>query len=286
MKWLLAIALFLVTACGDERPSKPTQKCKVTETAEQVTLNCGGTITVIPKGKDGKDGKDGTDGIAGNDGADGTNGVNGTDGVDGTNGVDGQDGADFVPTAPTVNQQIQSVVDQENANRTFAGQNQLSPGLSCTVNKFGSVASPQYPSSIADSVSGANYNRYAFSYTLKSSINQPSTPVTNGLNIFPTAVRSNPDYQTWYRVTCQGYVVVTETNYYNFSITSDDGAILQVDGLTLNGDGNHSSTTKTGSVALQKGVRYLKVDYMQAAGTQELILKMNGSVLSADRFYF
>ncbi|MFZ4574107.1 MAG: PA14 domain-containing protein, partial [Phycisphaerales bacterium] len=61
---------------------------------------------------------------------------------------------------------------------------------------------------------------------------------------------------------------------YEFRLTSDDGAILFVDGRpVVRHDGLHAATARTGSVNLKAGVRAIKVLMFEAQGEQALKLR-------------
>ena len=60
---------------------------------------------------------------------------------------------------------------------------------------------------------------------------------------------------------------VQEPGKYNFSLMSDDGSKLYIDGKTLiNNDGLHSVLERTGSVTLKRGVHRIRVSYFQGPG--------------------
>ena len=51
---------------------------------------------------------------------------------------------------------------------------------------------------------------------------------------------------------------------YQFELTADDGANLYIDGqLVIDNDGTHAAITKTGSMALTKGIHTMRVSYFQ-----------------------
>jgi len=71
-----------------------------------------------------------------------------------------------------------------------------------------------------------------------------------------------------------GYVEVPEDSVYIFSLASDDGAKLWIDGrLVVDNDGLHGATTKTGSIALAKGAHKIVLNYFNGTGGAALNLK-------------
>ena len=61
-----------------------------------------------------------------------------------------------------------------------------------------------------------------------------------------------------------GYIDIPEDGIWSFSLTSDDGAILEIDGkLVVNNDGSHSAITTMGRVPLMKGLHAYKLVYLE-----------------------
>ena len=70
-----------------------------------------------------------------------------------------------------------------------------------------------------------------------------------------------------------GYLVVTESGNYTFSLTSDDGSRLRIaDEVVVDNGGEHAAQTKTGQRALERGTYPLVVEYTQAGGSAALEL--------------
>ena len=79
-------------------------------------------------------------------------------------------------------------------------------------------------------------------------------------------------------------VVETEADY-DFRIVSDDGAILQIDGMAIvDNDGvKNAPAEKTGPVHLVKGTHRITVDYFQAKGNVALQVFCKKKGDSADK---
>ena len=61
-----------------------------------------------------------------------------------------------------------------------------------------------------------------------------------------------------------GYVDIPEDGIWSFSITSDDGAILEIDGtLVVDNDGSHSAITTFGRIPLLKGMHPYRIIYLE-----------------------
>jgi hypothetical protein len=64
-----------------------------------------------------------------------------------------------------------------------------------------------------------------------------------------------------------------EDTEIRFRIASDDGSRLYVDGdLVVDNWGAHAVRTRTGKIALEAGVHYLRLDYFEASATAEVTL--------------
>ena len=61
-----------------------------------------------------------------------------------------------------------------------------------------------------------------------------------------------------------GYIDIPEDGIWNFSLTSDDGAILEIDGtLVVDNDGSHSAITTFGRIPLLKGLHPYRIVYLE-----------------------
>ncbi len=70
-----------------------------------------------------------------------------------------------------------------------------------------------------------------------------------------------------------GPFTVPDDAVYVFSLTSDDGSKLWIDGkLVIDNDGLHASTTKTGAVPLAKGVHNIDLGWFNGTGGSALSL--------------
>lgn len=66
-------------------------------------------------------------------------------------------------------------------------------------------------------------------------------------------------------------IQIDNTGEYSFSVTSDDGAKLYIDGkLIVDNDGSHTRITKTGKALLEKGNHVIRVDYFDDYGSEFL----------------
>ena len=71
--------------------------------------------------------------------------------------------------------------------------------------------------------------------------------------------------------TFNGYIDVPEEGLWEFAVTSDDGAVLELDGrLVVNGDGSHANFKATGHVGLRKGLHAFRLRYLEDYEGQNL----------------
>ena len=78
-----------------------------------------------------------------------------------------------------------------------------------------------------------------------------------------------------YGVVIDGYIQVPATDIYYFTISSDDGSSLYIDGkLVIVHDGLHSLADKKGEVALEAGFHSIRVEFFQKTGGDDLKLSI------------
>src|SRR5262245_44496511 len=75
----------------------------------------------------------------------------------------------------------------------------------------------------------------------------------------------------------EGYFRADAAGKYTFTLSSDDGSRLLIDGKKIvDNDGIHATETKAGSVELTKGVHQVIVDYFQGGGEATLDVAIEG----------
>jgi hypothetical protein len=212
----------------------------------------------------------GVKGSAGATGATGTAGPTGNDGAAGPTGATGPQGNPAPSPSPTptpgpyaLNDTIAS---QYNQFREAEGQEDIIPGLDCTLYTI-----PQTTTAI---IGATITNMGAFEYL--GVFNQPNVSVSQGFNVLPLSLQ--PVYQTWYIVKCTGYVSIGASGWYEFDTTSDDGSNLYIDGV-------HGSHTVVNAKFLQANIHSFELDFMQANGNEMLIVNLNGNLLPSQILY-
>ncbi|MBR1926765.1 MAG: GH92 family glycosyl hydrolase [Bacteroidales bacterium] len=89
-----------------------------------------------------------------------------------------------------------------------------------------------------------------------------SPVVSKGIMKAPDITEAPDDDHFGYVFT--GYLDIPEDGLWEFSLRSDDGSILEIDGrLAVNNDGSHSAYTATGRIALLKGLHPFRLVYLE-----------------------
>ena len=101
------------------------------------------------------------------------------------------------------------------------------------------------------------------------------TPVSTGfINQFTI---KNATRTTYYGYRYSGYIRVPKDGIYNFSLISNDGSKLYIDGAELiENDANHGAVEEPGSVALKAGMHKIMVKYFQCGGGKALKVSWAG----------
>ena len=81
-----------------------------------------------------------------------------------------------------------------------------------------------------------------------------------------------------YGVQMSGFLDVPADDYYRFDVTSDDGAVLEIDGETvIDNDGNHAPRLLAGHIPLRRGLHALTLRYFQSKGGAALDIRWAGA---------
>lgn len=210
-------------------------------------------------------------------------GTVGEDGIDGTAGPAGPQGPPAtLPSLSPLEEDVNYLVDDENDYRLGLGQSVISSGLGCTLSTV--TGGDRIQATIAGHNTLTGIVQVA-TYLFKGTFNQPDTSSSNGMNVIPSALRSL--YTNLYLLRCQGQVVITESNYHSFELSSDDASVLYIDNTKIiDNDNGHGITTVSGQRYLRRGVHIFRLDYAQTgAGNQALILKMNDQTVNPLLWY-
>jgi mono/diheme cytochrome c family protein len=124
---------------------------------------------------------------------------------------------------------------------------------------------------------GSNYRYYEGAWDRIpdfSKLKPKASGVTPGFDL-GIARRSND-----FGIQFDGVIKIDREAEYNFSLTSDDGSRLLIDGkLIVDNDGIHPPQTAHGKTRLTKGVHKVRIDFIQAGGGAELGASIDGAGL-------
>lgn len=186
------------------------------------------------------------------------------------------------PQVDEVQEEIDSLVNEENEYRAKLGNTILSPGLSC---KLYTITGGQRIQATVGNQITLQGKKLVASFLQDGPFNQEDSSINEGMNVLPEPLMSL--YKNMYYLRCEGSIVVLDSDYYEFSIRSDDGSLLYIGGeKVVDNDNNHSPTTVAGQKFLRRGVHSFKLEYAQSGGgSQALVLKSNGSLVDGNVLY-
>lgn len=173
----------------------------------------------------------------------------------------------------TPEQDVEMMVAEKNVYRDIEGKSPLVKGLVCTVhNSNNPDLTASWPSA-------------SHTYVHKGVFNQPNATGSTGVNILPENLR--PVYINNYRIRCQGHIVITQSGYYLFKLSSDDGSILYINNsLLISNNFNHGIQMVQASKLLERGIHTIKLEYAQSGGgLMALILETQSGLVPANVFY-
>ncbi len=148
------------------------------------------------------------------------------------------------------------------------------PPMSVVVLALNGKVEPPPPIEVNNPVQGLNYEYYEGTWQ-----DLPNfallTPVGNGTIEDFTIPKKNSGED--FGVKYEGYIKLPETGLYTFSLGSDDGSSLYIDGqLIVSNDGQHAVEYRSGTDYLGAGYHKIEVQYFQAGGGMDLIAEIQG----------
>ena len=180
-----------------------------------------------------------------------------------------------VPAVTTEQQDVNRLIGDENEYRAGLGQAPLTQGLSCTL--YTTTGGDRIQATIPGHNTLTGITQVA-TFLLNKPINQSNTSVANKLSLLPVALQAL--YTTNYLMRCQGAIVVRDSGYVKFDLSSDDGSLLFVDGsLLVDNDNAHAATTVSKQKYMRRGVHSFRLDFSQGSGNEQLILKANNTLI-------
>ena len=127
-----------------------------------------------------------------------------------------------------------------------------------------------------DSTNGLRASYFETSVINLSEWKHDSAPMWTGV-VFGVGLEEVHHRQDKYVVEYEGEVLIQTEGEYAFSLTSDDGSRLWLDGrLLVDNDGLHGTLEKRGKQNLAKGMHEIRVEYFQAGGGATLCLQCAG----------
>ena len=96
-----------------------------------------------------------------------------------------------------------------------------------------------------------------------------SRPVSSGVMVTPS-IKDAPD-EDHFGYVFTGYLNIPEDGLWEFTLRSDDGAVLEIDGKSVvDNDGSHSAYSANGRIPLMKGMHPFRLSYLEDYEGQEL----------------
>ncbi|MEI8026680.1 MAG: PA14 domain-containing protein [Pseudomonadota bacterium] len=87
--------------------------------------------------------------------------------------------------------------------------------------------------------------------------------------IFTDGFPGIPNLFEWFGIDARAKLMIPTSGSYKFRVLSDDGSILTIDNqVVIDHDGQHSPSSKDGTVQLTQGIHELKVVYFQGPANQ------------------
>ncbi|MFU8853670.1 glycoside hydrolase family 3 C-terminal domain-containing protein [Micromonospora sp. SL1-18] len=153
-------------------------------------------------------------------------------------------------------------------------------GTQVTYTPGGSQGAPAIPSSALTPPSGSGNGLLGRYYNNENRSGSPVLTRTDPNIDFTwgtgnNAVSPGPGVNaTHWSAEWTGTLTAAETGVYTFTLNSDDGSWLYLDGkLVIDNGGNHGPRTRKGTISLVAGQKYqLKVDYFNAIGGEQVHL--------------
>ena len=148
------------------------------------------------------------------------------------------------------------------------------PPMSVVVLSMGGTLEPPPPLKVKNPVEGLNYEYYQGTWQELPNF-ALLTPDRKGTIADFTIPKQNSGQD--FGVQYEGYIKLPGTGLYTFSLGSDDGSSLYIDGqLVVSNDGEHAVVFQSGTDYLGAGFHEIKVTYFQAGGGMDLVAGIEG----------
>ena len=139
----------------------------------------------------------------------------------------------------------------------------------------------EYPAhDVAPSEKGVSYTYYEGPFESVRKFEEEGQIVDQG--VMPAFDISSPkaDNHFGYKFECWFYA--PESDVYSFNLSSDDGAVLTIDGVVVvDNDGSHSLSHKNGCIRLAKGFHEMELRYFDDSDGQDLAVNVMSRRISS-----
>jgi alpha-L-fucosidase len=137
---------------------------------------------------------------------------------------------------------------------------------SITVNKV----TPSPGRNVPEAKPGLLFNLYRGSWDLIPDYNGLKPNLTGVATDFSMANKADEEE---FSIDYQGFINIPSDGIYTFTLTSDDGSKLYLgNNLLIDNDGLHGATSKTGEIALGKGLHAIRISFFEKTGGNTLDL--------------
>ncbi len=117
---------------------------------------------------------------------------------------------------------------------------------------------------------GCRYSYHLGQFSCTADV-RASRPVSSGVMEYPS-IKSAPD-EDHFGYIFTGYLDIPSDGIWYFSVRSDDGALLEIDGRpVVDNDGSHAAYTATGRIPLMKGLHPFRLTYLEDYEGQSLFI--------------
>lgn len=185
----------------------------------------------------------------------------------------GDRGPTLIIPPPTPPNASEVLVAEYNEQRAAVGQSLIQRGLACTLYTVPAGTSQ---------ISGATLTSVG-SWGYSGVFNVDNGPSSPGVSLLPPTLQLI--YTSNYIIKCSGLYVNPVSGFYGFDLTSDDGAIVNLNGTFLNNDGTHAVSTVSKAKYLARGVFSFDLSYLDIGGSHALMFKSGGAAVGAEYFY-
>ncbi len=136
------------------------------------------------------------------------------------------------------------------------------------VKAYPAVKIPASASDASGLLAGCRYTYHLGQFSKTADV-RASIPVSSGVMPSPS-IKNAPD-EDHFGYIFTGYLDIPSDGIWDFALSSDDGALLEIDGqVVVDNDGSHAAYTATGRIPLMKGLHPFRLTYLEDYEGQSL----------------